>query len=308
MGIVGILTWFMLVSSGCSDAKNGGEDSSSEGKLTIVATTGMIADVARNIVGDRAEVIGLMGAGVDPHTYKAKHNDLQHLMEADIVLYNGLHLEGKMADVLGKLSSRKPVVSLGELLDTSQLRKAAEFEGAFDPHIWFDVRLWKYVVEKLSDTLTKLDSEATDTYRTNSMAYALKLDSLDVWARKEIGTIPEQSRVLITAHDAFGYFGEAYNIEVEGLQGISTVSEAGLADRVRMIDLIVKRKVKAVFVESSIPPKKIEAIVEGVEGKGHSIKIGGTLYSDAMGAEGTPEGTYIGMVRANVRTIVEALR
>ncbi len=307
-GILVFVVGITLIVMGCSDRKDGSDQPSSDGRLRIVATTGMIADAARNIVGEHAEVVGLMGAGVDPHLYKATQNDLKLLSEADIILYNGLHLEGKMADVLGKLAARKLVIALAEGLDTTLLRRPPEFEGAYDPHVWFDVDLWKRVAQNLTDTLTALDAENVEVYRSNGGIYTASLDALDEWVIQQISTIPEKSRVLVTAHDAFGYFGGAYGIEVRGLQGISTVSEAGLADRAAMIDLIVERKVKAVFIESSINPKAIEAIVEGVNGRGHSVSIGGELFSDAMGEDGTPEGTYVGMVRANVNTIVEALR
>ncbi|MCE2503408.1 MAG: zinc ABC transporter substrate-binding protein [Chlorobi bacterium] len=307
-GILVFVVGITLIVMGCSDRKDGSDQPSSDGRLRIVATTGMIADAARNIVGEHAEVVGLMGAGVDPHLYKATQNDLKLLSEADIILYNGLHLEGKMADVLGKLAARKLVIALAEGLDTTLLRRPPEFEGAYDPHVWFDVDLWKRVAQNLTDTLTALDAENVEVYRSNGGIYTASLDALDEWVIQQISTTPEKSRVLVTAHDAFGYFGGAYGIEVRGLQGISTVSEAGLADRAAMIDLIVERKVKAVFIESSINPKAIEAIVEGVNGRGHSVSIGGELFSDAMGEDGTPEGTYVGMVRANVNTIVEALR
>ena len=277
-------------------------------KLKIVATTGMIADGARNIVGDHAEVIGLMGPGIDPHLYKATQNDLKLLSDADIILYNGLHLEGKMAEVLEKLSARKPVIAVGDAIDPSVLRSPPEFEGAYDPHIWFDVSLWRKAMAGLVDTLAGLDNANAESYRTEGESYVVKLDSLDHWVREQIASLPESSRLLVTAHDAFGYFGRAYKIDVRGLQGISTVSEFGLADRNSMVDLIVQRKAKAVFVESSVPRRNIEALIEGVKAKGHEVRIGGELFSDAMGAEGTPEGTYIGMVRANVNTIVEGLQ
>ncbi len=297
----------LLLLTGCGAEGENGDRGEGE-KVVIVTTTGMLADAAENIAGDRAEVIGLMGPGVDPHLYKASQNDLKLLTDADIILYNGLHLEGKMADVLGKLAARKPVIAIGELLDTSSLRRPPEFEGAFDPHIWFDVALWRSGIARLVDTLAVIDEANAGVYRQRGGAYLARLDSLDRWVREHIASIPEAFRLLVTAHDAFGYFGRAYGMEVHGLQGISTVSEFGLADRTAMVDLIVGRKVKAVFVESSVPRRNIEALVEGVTSKGHDVKIGGELFSDAMGPDGTPEGTYIGMVTANVNTIVEALK
>lgn len=284
------------------------DDTAGTSRMKIVATTGMIADAAQNIVGDRMEVAGLMGPGVDPHLYRASQNDLALLQGADLILYNGLHLEGKMADVLEKLGERKSVTAVADRADPSSLRTPPEFEGNYDPHIWFDVRLWKTAVEEAGQAIIQIDSANADFYRGNMNAYLARLDSLDSWIRTEINSLPADSRILITAHDAFGYFGAAYDMEVRGLQGISTVSEFGVADINALVDLIAERKVKAVFVESSVPRRNIDALVEGVKARGHDVKIGGELFSDAMGEAGTPEGTYMGMVSWNVRTIVEALR
>ncbi|MGE3799659.1 MAG: metal ABC transporter solute-binding protein, Zn/Mn family, partial [Candidatus Kapaibacterium sp.] len=250
----------------------------------------------------------LLGPGVAPHHNQAPQPDMKLLTDADIILYNGLHLEGKLAEVLEKLSSRKPVIAVGDYVDPSLRRSPPEFKGAYDPHIWFDVSLWRGAISGLVDTLARLDSEHGEVYQMQGKTYLAQLDTLDIWVRGQIETIPESSRLLITAHDAFGYFGRAYKIEVRGLQGISTVDEPGLADRKRMVDLIVERKIKAVFVESSVRRSNIEALIEGAKSEGHDLKIGGELFSDAMGAKGRPEGTYVGMVRANVNTIVEALK
>lgn len=306
------LTLFALITisaflfSACAAEEN--EGSTGEKQLEIVATTGMIADVAQNIVGDKMDVVGLMGPGVDPHLYRASQNDLTLLNNADLILYNGLHLEGKMAEVLERLGARKPVAAVAENIASSSLLTPPEFEGNHDPHIWFDVQLWKNAVQEAARAIIALDSANADFYQQNTQQYLAQLDSLDAWIRAEIGSLPEESRVLITAHDAFGYFGNAYGMEVRGLQGISTVSEFGVADINALVSMIASRKVKAVFVESSVPKRNIEALVEGVKAKGHEVKIGGELFSDAMGEKGTPEGTYIGMVSWNVRTIVEALR
>jgi manganese/zinc/iron transport system substrate-binding protein len=296
----------LMSMSGCGDG--GGKKSSVEGKLTIVATTGMIADAAKNIVGDHAEVKALMGPGVDPHLYKATQGDLSLLTGASIVFYNGLHLEGKMVEALEKLGRSKKVVAVAGGVDTAKLRRPAEFQGSHDPHIWFDVKLWTGAVRKIAEEMKILDPSHAADYEKNAAAYIGRLDSLDAWVRAEIATIPRMQRVLVTAHDAFGYFGQAYDIEVRGLQGISTVSEFGLADITALVDMIAARKIKAVFVESSVPRRSIEAVAQGVRSKGHEVTIGGQLYSDAMGAEGTPDGTYLGMVTANVNTIVKALR
>jgi manganese/zinc/iron transport system substrate-binding protein len=291
---------------GCAQKERNARDP--EEKIKIVTTTGMIEDAVENVVGKRGEVISLMGPGVDPHLYKATHGDLERLTEADIVFYNGLHLEGKMGEVFEKLARLKPVVALGDQIPENKLRKVPGFQGAFDPHIWFDVSLWKEAVKAASEFLQKYDTTNREEYKANSEKYLLKLDSLDKAVGKSIVQIPAAQRVLITAHDAFGYFGDAYEIEVRGLQGISTLSEFGLRDVTDLVDFIITRKVKAIFVETSVSQKSIEAVVEGCQQKNWNVRIGGSLYSDAMGRAGTAEGTYIGMVTANVKTIVESLK
>lgn len=293
----------VIVSCGRRQESNDKKD-----KLTIVTTTGMIQDAAKNIAGEHAEVIALMGPGVDPHLYKATHGDLEKLTGADIIFYNGLHLEGKMGDVLEKLSRVKPVIAVSGEITGEQLHEVPGFQGAYDPHIWFDVALWKYAVSTISKTLQYEDKAHASDYKEREAAYLAQLDSLHNAVNTRIAEIPEQQRVLITAHDAFGYFGRAYNIEVRGLQGISTVSEFGLKDVTGLVNFIIERKIKAIFVETSVSDRSIKAVVEGCQNKGWDVKIGGSLYSDAMGPEGTPEGTYTGMVRANVETIVEALK
>lgn len=282
-------------------------DAASEA-LHVTCTTGMIADVARNIGGNAVEVTALMGPGVDPHLYKATQGDLRRLTEADLVLYNGLHLEGRMGDVLEQMDARVPTVAVGEAVPEDKRRMADDYAGQYDPHVWFDVSLWVLVAERIRDALVEQDPANADSYRERAEAYLAEMRAMDDYAREQIATIPEEARLLVTAHDAFGYFGDAYDMDVMGIQGISTAGEYGLQDLNRVVDIIVDRKVKAVFVETSISPKSIEALVEGVRAKGHEVAIGGDLYSDAMGAEGTPEGTYLGMVKHNVDTIVEALR
>jgi manganese/zinc/iron transport system substrate-binding protein len=277
-------------------------------KIRIVATTGMIGDAVGRIAGDRAVVTTLMGPGVDPHLYKATHGDLEKLTSADVIFYNGLHLEGKMGEVFEKLGRTKPVIAVADNIPEEMLRKVPGFQGAYDPHIWFDVKLWTRAVEGVSQGLQQYDSTHQQEYRKNGEAYVRQLDSLHNAVKRSIAEIPETQRVLITAHDAFGYFGDAYGIEVRGLQGISTLSEFGLRDVTELVDFIISRKVKAIFVETSVSKKSIEAVVEGCRKKGWDVRIGGNLFSDAMGAAGTPEGNYIGMVNANVRTIVESLK
>jgi len=283
-------------------------DSESDSKPNIVATTGMIADLVRNIGKDSVQITALMGPGVDPHLYKATQGDLGRLQAADVIFYNGLHLEGKMGEVFEKLEQIKTVVPVAEAVDSSKLLQDPVYQGNFDPHIWFDVALWASTMDRIVETLSKVDPESKAFYEANAAAYRQELQELHNWVAAEIQQIPAEKRTLITAHDAFNYFGEAYGIEVRGLQGISTLSEFGLKDRVDLVNFIVERGIKAVFVETSVSEKNIESIVEGTRQRGHDLVIGGNLYSDAMGEAGTPEGTYVGMVRANVRTIVEGLK
>ncbi len=278
------------------------------GKIKIVTTTAMIEDAVKHVVGDRAEVIALMGPGVDPHLYKATQGDLEKLTSADIIFYNGLHLEGKMGEVFEKLGRLKPVVAVSENIPDSLLRTVPGFDNTHDPHIWFDVKLWQQAVLRIESYMIGYDSASREDYQHRTLQYITQLDSLDEAIRQHIQQIPETQRVLITAHDAFGYFGDAYHIEVRGLQGISTMSEFGLKDVTGLVNFIIERKIKAIFVETSVSQKSIDAVVEGCTKKGWPVKIGGSLYSDAMGAAGTTEGTYIGMVNANVNTIVTALK
>ncbi|MGO1672239.1 MAG: metal ABC transporter solute-binding protein, Zn/Mn family [Sphingobacterium sp.] len=286
----------------CEDSKK----SATKGKPYIVTTTGMIADIVENIAGDSATVEAIMQPGVDPHLYKASQGDLKKIMDADYIFYNGLHLEGKMGEILEKQTHVKPVIALGDSITVSKVLKVSE--STYDPHIWFDVALWKEAAEVTLRSLMKLNPENTAYYQQNADRYLKELDELDQWVKKEISTIPKNRRVLITAHDAFSYFGKAYGIEVRGLQGISTMSEIGLRDVTDLVNYIIKNDIPAVFVESSVSDKSLKAVVEGVNNKGKKLTIGGNLFSDAMGAKGTPEGTYIGMVKHNVNTIVTALK
>jgi manganese/zinc/iron transport system substrate-binding protein len=281
---------------------------SATGPIRMTATTGMVADLAAAIGGDRVVVEALMGPGVDPHLYKATQGDLEKLSGAEVIVYNGLHLEGKMGEIFERMGRTRPVVAVADGLPRELLRTPPEFDGNFDPHVWFDVALWSRCADGLVEVLSRFDPAGAGVYAANRDALQLRLAALDAWCRAEIATIPKERRVLVTAHDAFGYFGRAYDIEVLGLQGISTVAEFGLQDLTTLVDTLVGRRIPAVFVESSVPRKSIEALVEGCRQRGHPVRIGGELFSDAMGAAGTPEGNYEGMVRANVTTIVEALR
>ena len=275
---------------------------------SVVCTTGMVADLARVIGGDRIAVTGLMGPGVDPHYYKASQGDIARLGKADLILYNGLFLEGKMEEIFTKMARKKRVVAVTAPVPEERLRRPPEFDGNYDPHIWFDVSLWRQTIPLVVDNLAAIDPAGAEEFRLRGQAYSAELEQLHEWVAVQVGQIDSARRVLVTAHDAFGYFGQAYDIEVVGLQGISTVAEYGVNDVSRMVDLIVERGVKAIFVESSVPQRSINAVKEGCLARGHEVKIGGTLYSDAMGEPGSGADTYIGMVRTNVNTLVAALR
>ncbi len=277
-------------------------------KVNVVATTGMIADTARNVGGEHVDVIGLMGPGVDPHLYKASQGDVRRLAAAELILYNGLSLEGRMADILIRMARTKPTVAVTDYIPEDRLTEPEQFAGHFDPHVWFDVSLWKFAVERIRDALIEVDPDRADDYRRQTEVYLEQLNELHEYVRERISEIPPEQRVLVTAHDAFGYFGIAYGLEVVGLQGISTDTEVGLRDVQSLVQFISERQIRAVFIESSVPRRSIEAVVQGAASRGRTVEIGGELFSDALGAAGTPEGTYIGMVRHNVDTIVAALK
>ncbi|REJ16244.1 MAG: manganese transporter [Caldibacillus debilis] len=302
MAVAGML--FVLLAA--CDARTGSDHS--DGKLTVTTTIGQIADIVKNVGGEYVEVTALMGPGVDPHLYKASQGDLKKLNEADVIFYNGLHLEGKMGEIFEKIEKEKPTVAVAESIPKDRLLSDPANPGSFDPHVWFDIDLWSIAVETVRDELIKMDEKHADEYRKNAEKYLAKLQEIKQYAKQQISQIPEESRVLITAHDAFHYFGRAYGMEVMGLQGLSTDAEYGLKDVQHLIDEIVERKIKAVFIESSISEKSIKAVVEGAKKRGQEVKIGGELYSDAMGPEGTEEGTYAGMYRHNIDTIVSSLK
>lgn len=276
--------------------------------LRVVCTTGMIGDMVREVGGERVEVTVLMGAGVDPHLYKATRSDVAALAGADVVLYNGLLLEGKMTDTLVRVAtSGKRVVALTERLAEDRLLEPDGAEGHADPHVWMDPALWATGVDVVRDTLAAADPEGTDLYRSGAAAYSARLAALDAYARGVLASVEPSARVLVTAHDAFGYFGRAYGFEVKGIQGISTESEAGVRDVERLVDLLVSRGIPAVFVESTVSERGVRALVSGAQARGHSVSVGGELFSDAMGKAGTWEGTYLGMIDHNVNTIARAL-
>lgn len=304
-GLIRLALLGSLIYLGCGGQN---EHTQSNGKLTVVTTTGMIADLVRNIGGDQVKVTALMGPGIDPHLFKASQGDIARLANAHVVFYNGLHLEGKMTKIMQKMSRNWPTIAITNGIEKSRLLRLAELEDHYDPHIWFDVSLWMQAALFVQHNLAEMDSIHAPVYQANGQAYLEQLEQLHQWTLEQIQQIAAERRLLITAHDAFGYFGHAYGIRVMGLQGISTVAEYGVNDVTRMVDLIVTEKIPAIFVESSIPLRSIEAIVAGCRARGHAVKIGGTLYSDAMGTPGSEADTFIKMVQHNVRTIVEALR
>lgn len=307
-GILALSLGAILGLIGLAGCGGGGGGRAAGAPLKVTTTTGMVGDLVERLGGPHVRVTRLMGPGVDPHLYKAGQADLERLSGADLIAYNGLHLEGKMVEIFEKMARTKPTLAVTKDLPEELLRTPPEFAGAHDPHVWFDVSLWRRCLETVAAELTRLDPGHAAEFAARRAEAAAEFDSLHAWCRSELATVPEARRVLITAHDAFGYFGRAYGVEVVGLQGISTVSEFGLNDVNRLVDLIVSRGIPAVFVESSVSPRSIEALVQGCAERGHTVRIGGTLFSDAMGADGTPEASYPGMVRHNVRTIVEALR
>lgn len=294
----------LVLLAGCAADSGSGEIG--DGPIQAVATIQMIGDIVTHVGGDHVEVTSLMGPGVDPHLYVATEGDVSTLIEADIIFYNGLNLEARMADVLEEIGETRATTAVGEGIAAERILTHPGYDAP-DPHIWMDVELWMAATESVRDALIELDPANEADYRANADAYLAELRELDEYATERIGSIPEQQRVLITAHDAFQYFGQAYGIEVFAPQGITTEAEAGVEDIRRIIELSVERDIPAIFVESSVPPDVVEAIIEGAAARDHTLEIGGSLYSDAMGAAGTEDGTYLGMIRHNVDTIADAL-
>lgn len=279
--------------------------------IKIVCTTGQVADMLRNIGVEHVDVTALMGPGVDPHLYRESPSDIEKLSEADAIFYNGLHLEGRMTDVFEKLAARRPTFAVTEGLveaKDTRLRKPPEFEGYFDPHVWHDPKIWSDCVRYAATKLGELDPQHKSEYDANAQAYIDELTQLDDENRAKLAEIPKPQRVLVTAHDAFGYFCKTYDIESMPLGGVTTEEEVSIGRMDEVINFIVERKIKAVFVESAVAPRIVEALVEPCRKKGHEVAIGGELYADALGAAGSPDATYVGMIRANVETIVKALR
>ncbi len=299
-----VLVVVTLLFIACSSKKNGND---SDGKIRVVTTTGMIADAVENVGGELVKVQALMGPGIDPHLYKASEGDVTRMARANIIFYNGLHLEGKMTDVFEQMRKRVKTVAVTDQIDRDKLESPPEYEGNYDPHVWFDVSMWMKVVGYIRDVLVEFNPENAEIYKNNADNYLKKLRKLHEYVSAKAEAVAPEKRVLITAHDAFNYFGNAYGFEVRGLQGISTASEAGTADVQNLADFIVERKIPAMFVETSVPPRYIEALQAAVKSRGFNVKIGGNLFSDAMGEKGTPLGNYLGMVRHNIDTIVNAL-
>lgn len=278
-----------------------------KGPYKVVTTVGMVTDIVREVAGDKANVEGIIGEGVDPHLYKPTRSDVAAMLAADVIIYSGLMLEGQMGDTLVKVGRGKPVYAVTELIDEQYLLSPKEFAGHHDPHVWMDASGWMKAVEAVAKSLSEYDKPNAAFYAANAERYNAEVKKLDEYAKKVIASIPQKSRVLVTAHDAFNYFGRAYGIEVRGIQGISTESEAGLKDINALVDMLVERDIKAVFVETSVADKNVRALIEGAGSRGKTIKIGGTLFSDAMGKHGTYEGTYIGMIDHNVTVVARAL-
>ncbi len=306
-GVMGL--GVLLAGMGCGQQASHAEEQAGQGSpLRVVATTSMIADLVRNVGGERVTVEGLMGPGVDPHLYKAKESDVARMAGADVVFYNGLHLEGKMTELFHQMKHRRiPTYAIADGIDSTAYRSSAFFTGNYDPHIWFDVSLWRRAADYVGAALGEVDPAHAGHYRERAARYQGLLDSLDAYVHEKAQTLPQEKRVLITSHDAFGYFGRAYGFEVRGLQGISTAAEAGTADVQELAAFVAERKIPAMFIESSVSPRGIEAVRAAVRARGYEVGIGGTLFGDALGNPGTPEGTYVGMVRYNIETIVAAL-
>ena len=292
----------VIVVLGC---KNNKEDN---GKLKVVVTTSMLTDLVKNIGADLIEIEGLMGPGVDPHLYKASEGDVSKLFNADVIFYNGLHLEGKLVEVFEKMEAQKTTVALGEFLAKEGLIGSDYFASNYDPHVWFNIQYFKEFSDKVTSVLSEKDPKNAASYTANNLAFQQKLDLLHTAVVNTIATLAPEKRILVTAHDAFNYFGKAYGFKVVGLQGLSTATEAGVQDVQKLSEYIIANKVKAIFIESSVPRRTIEALEAAVLSKGHQVSIGGSLYSDALGDGGSVEGTYVGMFLYNVKTIVNALQ
>ncbi|NNE71426.1 MAG: zinc ABC transporter solute-binding protein [Rhodothermales bacterium] len=296
-----------LLTPGCAPGGTAGEDLSTR-TIRVVATTSMIAELVREVGGERVEVEGLMGPGVDPHLYKASEGDVARMSRADVIFYNGLHLEGKMAELFEQMGTlRIPTFPLADAVPEDSLLMSEYFTGNYDPHIWFDASLWRLAIFRAAASLASIDSSSAVFYRSNAVRYAQEVMAADRYVKEQLAALPREKRILVTSHDAFGYFGRAYGFEVKGLQGLSTAAEAGTADVAALADFVAENRVPSLFTESSVSPRGIEAVRAAVRARGFEVRMGGTLYGDALGAPGSPAGTYSGMVRSNIDTIIAGL-
>ncbi|ASA26401.1 metal ABC transporter solute-binding protein, Zn/Mn family [Paenibacillus donghaensis] len=296
---------FILLLSACSSGSGDVASGAKDGKISIVTTIAQIAEPLAVIGGDRVSVTSLMGPGVDPHLYNATQGDIAKMSSADIVFYSGLHLEGNLTEVFEQIGKSKPVLAVAEAIPPEKRLK--DEKGDIDPHVWFDIEIWKLALDSAAEELKTEYPDDAALFEENKTAYFAKLDELKAEADSLMSSIPENQRVLVTAHDAFGYFGRMFDLDVVGLQGLSTEDEIGITDVDDTISLLLEHQVPAVFVESSVNQNSINAVIEGAASRGLEVKLGGELFSDAMGNEGTEEGTYIGMYRHNVNTIAKAL-
>ncbi|MEL6105163.1 MAG: zinc ABC transporter substrate-binding protein [Planctomycetota bacterium] len=297
----------LLLVVGCNGSSRPSVNSGETGQLKVVATVGMVGDLVREIGGEHVDVVQICGTGVDPHTYQPIRDDVVAIMAADLVFYCGLRLEGKMEDILRKVSKDKPTIAVAEVIEPSLLLTPEDASGHSDPHLWNDVSLWSRCAKVVGEQLAVAIPDHASEIQSKTLAYRERLKELHAWGGEVMATIPERSRLLVTSHDAFNYFGRAYGLDVMGVQGISTESEAGLRRINELVDTLIERDVKAVFVESSVPRRNIEALVEGTQSRGHKVIVGGELFSDAMGSPGTYEGTYVGMLDHNLTTAARAL-
>jgi manganese/zinc/iron transport system substrate-binding protein len=291
-----------LGASGCVAATTTKEPQITDRPIRVTTSTNFITDAVRRVGGERVEVTGLMGPGVDPHLYKASARDVQALRDADIIFYGGLHLEGKMDDLLHELGARQPTVAVSRAMPRERLLRVAGAE--YDPHVWFDPALWRHAIDAVEEELARVDPAHAASFARRADAVRAQLGGLERAGRARFAAIPRRSRVLVTSHDAFRYFGRAFGFDVVAVQGISTAAEATTADLRRVIDVLVARGVKAVFVESSVPRQTIDAVVAGARARGHEVRVGRSLYSDAAG----DDGAYLSMFQHNIDAIAEGLR
>ncbi len=298
--------FFSLALLGCGESGNGKHKFDGHYPIKVVCTTGMVADLVKKVGGDHVRVEQLMAATVDPHTYEATSTDVHKLHEADVIFYSGLHLEGHMGEIFAGMKAKRPTCAVAEKIDAQAIQK--DEKNKHDPHVWFDVSLWSQAVGVVRDVLVDFDPRNAEDYKTRAKTYQDELARLHEEVKAQIATIPKAKRVLVTCHDAFRYFGRAYDIEVRGIKGISTDAQTSLKDVNDLVDFITAHKFKAVFMETSVSDRDMKALIRGCAAKGHAVVIGGELFSDAMGPDGTPEGTYPGMIRHNVKTIVQALK